>query len=181
MRYAPMPPVGDAVWHRLLQRHAGPVHVPDHLLGMELGTLGRHTLAAIAGLAIHLTNVRRACGAAAPPLTLHQLYERVFRELAAGHQGARPFRARPVACRTTQSCAVLVRPGPRPMRDVPCAGAIAPCPVWMRARESGIALWRWRRQCHSGPPVARHGLQDTGLTPAMPRYYSPGLPKLRWP
>src|SRR6266567_9323454 len=48
--------------------------------------------------------------------------------------------------------------------------------LWIRTRESGISLLRWRRQCHNSPPVARNGLKDTGSTPVSPRYYSPGLP-----
>jgi hypothetical protein len=48
--------------------------------------------------------------------------------------------------------------------------------MWIRTRESGISLLRWRRLCHGGPPVARNGPKDTDLTPAFPRYYSPGLP-----
>jgi methyl-accepting chemotaxis protein len=62
------------------------------------------------------------------------------------------------------------------MHDVPCAGTIELGTWWIRARESGISLLRWRRQCHSGPPVARNGLHDTESTPVSPRYYSPGLP-----
>src|SRR5215468_2391540 len=77
---------------------------------------------------------------------------------------------------TTQSFDMLVRPCPRPMGDVAFAGAIEPCTLWIRARESGISLWRWRRQGHNSPPMARYGLKDTGSTPVAPRYYSPGLP-----
>jgi len=62
------------------------------------------------------------------------------------------------------------------MRDVAFTGTIAPGTVWIRARESRISLWRWRRQCHNSPPMARNGLKDTGATPVSPRYYSPGLP-----
>src|SRR5262245_43317647 len=62
------------------------------------------------------------------------------------------------------------------MRDVALTGTNAPGTVWIRARESRISLWRWRRQCHNSPPMARNGLKDTGATPVAPRYYSPGLP-----
>src|SRR5262245_43847755 len=63
------------------------------------------------------------------------------------------------------------------MRDVAFTGTIAPGTVWIRARESRISLWRWRRQCHNSPHMARNGLKDTGATPVSPRYYSPGLPE----
>src|SRR5262245_29853975 len=66
--------------------------------------------------------------------------------------------------------------GPGAMRDIVCAGAIELCTVWIRARESRISLWRWRRPYHSGPPVAGNGPKDTEPTPVVPRYYSPGLP-----
>src|SRR5438477_8488363 len=128
------------------------------------------------GLEIHGTDVGGPLITDAPPLTLHQPYDRVFRKLAASHQRALPFRKLPVARCTAQPFDVLVRPGPRPMRDVAFTGTIEPFTVWIRARESGIAFWRWRRQCHNSPPVARNGLKDTGSTPVAPRYYSPGLP-----
>src|SRR5262249_2318692 len=112
----------------------------------------------------------------APPLTFHQLYDGIFRELAAGHEGALPFRELPVAGRTAQPFDVLVRPGPRPMRDVASAGTIALRTLWIRARESRISLLDWRRQCHSGPPLHRIGPKDIDSTPVFPRDYSPGLP-----
>src|SRR5262249_17997891 len=104
---------------------------------------------------------------------------RGFGELAAGHQGAVPFRELPTAGGTAQSFNALVRACPRPLHDVTFAGTIAPCTVWIRARESSISCFRWRRQCHSGPPLARNGLHGTEATPVVPRYYSPGLPKKR--
>ena len=162
-------------WHPL---HRAVVHA---LLGVRLRPWGRHPWAARDGLESPSTHVRRAGGADAPPLPLHPLSDRVGRERAAGPQGARPCRALPVACRPTQSCAGLVRPGPRPRCAGPCAGALAPCTGWMRARASGLSRWRWRRQCHSGPPVVRHGRHETGSTPVMSRYSSPGLPSSLWP
>src|SRR5262245_37694610 len=161
---------------RLIQLHAGHVHVPDHLLVMGLGPLGGHTLEAIHGLEIDRTYIGSARIADAPPLTFHQLHDRLFGELAAGHEGALPFRELPVACRTAQPFDVLVRPCPRPMRDVAFAGAIELRTVWIRARESSISLLNWRRQCHSGPPWVGNGPKDTRLTPVALRYYSPGLP-----
>ena len=65
---------------------------------------------------------------------------------------------------------------PRAMDNIACAGAVEPYTLWMRTRESCIALLRWRRQYHSGPPLAGNGPQDTDLTPVSPCYYSPGLP-----
>jgi len=60
--------------------------------------------------------------------------------------------------------------------NVPFTGTIEPGTVWIWARESSISLWRWRRQYHSGPPVAGNGPKDTEQTPVVPRYCSPGLP-----
>src|SRR5215216_8131735 len=163
---------------RLIQLHPLHLEVLHALLVVRHSPLGRHPLEAMDGLEIHGTDVGGSLITDTPPLTFHQLYDRVFRELAAGHQGALPFRKLPVACHTAQPFDVLVRPGPRPMRDVAFAGTIALGTVWSRARESRISLLRWRRQCHSGPPVARNGLKDTGSTPVSPRYYSPGLPDI---
>src|ERR1043166_3844792 len=73
---------------------------------------------------------------------------------------------------------MLVCTCPGAMRDVGFAGTSEPCTLWIRTRESGISLLRWRRQCHNSPPVARNGRKDTGSTPVSPRYYSPGLPEI---
>src|SRR4030095_5961930 len=64
------------------------------------------------------------------------------------------------------------------MRNVAFARAIEPRTLWIRARESSIPLWRWRRRYHSGPPVLRNGPKDTDLTSVVPCYYSPGLPRI---
>jgi hypothetical protein len=48
----------------------------------------------------------------------------IFGELAAGHEGALPFGKLPVAYHTAQPFDVLVRPCPRPMRDIAFAGTI---------------------------------------------------------
>src|SRR5215813_7414597 len=162
-----------------IQLDAGHVHLAHYLAMVGLSALGSDVLKAMHRFEIHRANVGGPLIADAPPLTFHQPYNRVFGELAAGHQGALPFRELPAACRTAQSFDVLVRPCPRPMRDVPCAGTIEPCTLWIRARESGISLLRWRRRYHSGPPVTRNELKDTGPTPVSPRYYSPGLPTYR--
>jgi hypothetical protein len=145
---------------------------------VRLGSLSSQALKAMDGLEIHGTDVSGPLITDAPPLTFHQPYDCIFRELAAGHQGALPFRELPAACHTTQPFDVLVRPCPRPMRDVACTGTMALGTWWIRARESGISLLRWRRQCHNGPPVVRNGRKDPGWTPASPRDYSPGLPIL---
>src|SRR5262245_62964649 len=71
---------------------------------------------------------------------------------------------------------MFVRACPRPMHNVLCAGTIEARALWIRTRESGISLRRWRRLCHGGPPVVRNGPKDTDLTPVAPRYCSPGLP-----
>src|SRR5262249_1969265 len=71
---------------------------------------------------------------------------------------------------------MLVSTCPGSMHDVAFARTIEPCTMWIRTRESGISLVRWRRQGHNSPPLARNGLKDTGATPVSPRYYSPGLP-----
>ena len=103
---------------RLIHLHAGHVHVPDHLLVRGLRPRGGHTLAALHGLEIDRTEIGSALITDAPALILHQLSDRLCGELAAGHEGALPFRALPVACCTAQPCDGLVRPGPRPMRAV---------------------------------------------------------------
>jgi len=159
-----------------LHLDAGHGHLAPHLVRGGLRALGRAVLQARHRVASHRTNSGGPRITDAPPLPWHPPYDRVCGALAAGHQGALPFRARPAACRTAPAFAGRGRPCPRPMREVPFAGTIAPCPGWSRARESRRALWRWRRQSHSGPPMARNGLQDTGSTPVSPRYYSPGLP-----
>src|SRR5215211_1901674 len=161
---------------RLIQLHPLHLEVLHALLVVRHSPLGRHPLEAIDSLEIHGTDVGGALITDTPPLTFHQLYDRVFRELAAGHQGALPFRKLPAACRTAQPFNVLVRPGPRPMGNVPFTGTIEQGTVWIWARESSISLWHWRRQYHSGPPVAGNGPKDTEQTPVVPRYCSPGLP-----
>jgi hypothetical protein len=159
-----------------IQLHPGHVHPTHNLAMVGLGTLGCNLLQAVHGVEIHRTHVRSALITDAPPLTLHQLYDGLFGELAAGHEGALPFRELPVACHTAQPFDVLARPGPRPMRDVAFARTIELRTVWMRAREASLSLLDWRRQCHSGPPLRRIGPKDIDSTPVFPRYYSPGLP-----
>jgi hypothetical protein len=67
---------------------------------VRLHSMGSHQLEAMDGLEIHSTDVGDPLIADAPPLTLHQPYDRVFRELAAGHEGALPFREFLATCRT---------------------------------------------------------------------------------
>src|SRR5262247_1526602 len=167
---------GTEFGRRLIPLHTRHLHVLYALPMMGLGTMRGHALEAMDRLDLHITNICSAFVADTPPLTLHQPYDRVFRELAASHQGPLPFGELSVAYRAAQPFDVLVRPGPRPMRDVACAGTVELCTLWIGARESDISLLRWRRQCHNSPPVARNGLKDTGATPVSPRYYSPGLP-----
>src|SRR5262245_51862632 len=167
---------GTELGMRLIQLHTCHLHVLYALPMMGLGTMRGHALEAMDRLDLHITNICSAFVADTPPLTLYQPYDRVFRELAASHQGPLPFGELSVAYRAAQPFDVLVRPGPRPMRDVACAGTVELCTLWIGARESDISLLRWRRQCHNSPPVARNGLKDTGATPVSPRYYSPGLP-----
>jgi len=62
-----------------------------------LHTLGRDTLKAMHGFEVHGTHVGGPCITDAPPLTFQQPYDGGFGELAAGHQGALPFRELPVA------------------------------------------------------------------------------------
>src|SRR5262252_917429 len=162
-----------------VQLPPGHVHLTDNLTMVGLSTLGRDLLQAVHGFEIHRTNISGALITDAPPLTFHQLYDGIFGEPAAGHEGALPFRELPVACRTAQPFDVLVRPGPRPMRDVAFTGTIELRTLWIRARESRISLLDWRRQCHSGPPLCRIGPKDIDSTPVFPRYSSPGLPQIR--
>ena len=49
------------------------------------------------GFEVHGTHVGGPCITDAPPLTFQQPYDGGFGELAAGHQGALPFRELPVA------------------------------------------------------------------------------------
>src|SRR4029453_7559330 len=162
MRLIPLHPLHRQVLHALAVVH--------------LSSMGRHPLEAMDRLESHGTEVRRARITDAPALTFQELCHGRFRELAAGHQGALPFRELPAACRTAPPFNVLVRPGPRPMGNVPFTGTIEPGTVWIWVRESSISLWHWRRQYHSGPPVAGNGPKDTEQTPVVPRYCSPGLP-----
>lgn len=83
-----------------IQLHPGHVHLTDNLTMVGFGTLGRDLLQAVHGFEIHRTNVSGALITDAPPLTFHQLYDGLCGELAAGHEGALPFRELPVACRT---------------------------------------------------------------------------------
>jgi hypothetical protein len=161
---------------RCIPRHAGHVHLAPTLAMMRLRAPGSDVLQAMHRFAIHGTNVGGPCLTDTPPLTLQQPYARVFGELAASPQGAVPFRELPVACRTAQPFDGLVRPSPRPRRDVACAGTIEACAWWIRARKSRLALWGWRRCYHSGPPLSGMGPKDIDSTPVFPCYYSPGLP-----
>src|SRR5262245_36681459 len=162
-----------------IQLHPGHVHPTHNLAMVGLGTLGCNLLQALHGVEIYRTNVRSALITDAPPLTFHQLYDGIFGKLAAGHEGALPFRELPVACHTAQPFDVLARPGPRPMRDVASARTIQLRTSCIRAREASISRLDWRRQCHSGPPLRRIGPKDIDSTPVFPRYYSPGLPRFR--
>src|SRR5262249_31174910 len=128
MRLIPLHPLHRQVWHAL------PV--------VRRRSLGRHPLATLDGLERHGTDVGSPLITDAPPLTLHQPYDRVFRELAASQQGALPCRALSVAYRTAQPFAGLVYPGPRPMCAMAFAGTMEPYTWWMRAREASISLWR---------------------------------------
>src|SRR5215475_12303018 len=161
---------------RLIHLHARDVHLLHGLLMMGVCAVGRHTLEAVDGLEIYSTNVRRPLITDTPPLTLQQLYHGRCWQLAPRHQGAFPLGELPGAQGAAQPFDVPGLAGPGAMRNIACAGAIALCTVWMRARESSISLWRWRRPYHSGPPVAGNGPKDTEPTPVMPRYCSPGLP-----
>jgi hypothetical protein len=143
---------------------------------MGLGTLRRHTLTARHGLELDAPAVRGPFGTDTPPLPLQEPLHRVFGQLRPGHQGPFPCRALPPAGGAAQPFDGLGLACPGAMRDIPCAGAMALCTGWRRARASSIALWRWRRQYHSGPPGAGQGPKDTEQTPGVPCYCSPGLP-----
>jgi hypothetical protein len=163
---------------RLIHLHARDIHLLHGLLMMGLRAVGRDTLEAVDCLEIHGTNVCRPLITDTPPLTLQQLFHSRFWQLAPRHQGALPLGELPVAQGAAQPFDVPGLAGPGAMRDMACAGAIELGTVWIRARESGISLWRWRRQYHSGPPVAGNEPKDTEQTPVVPRYCSPGLPDL---
>jgi hypothetical protein len=161
---------------RLIHLHAPNVHLLHGLLMMDAGTVSRDTLEAVDGLEIHGTNVRRSLITDTPPLTFQQLFYGRFWQLAPRYQGALALGELPVTEGATQPFEVSGLAGAGAMRDMACAGAIALCTVWIRARKSDISLWRWRRPYHSGPPVAGNGPKDTEPTPVVPRYCSPGLP-----
>jgi hypothetical protein len=74
-----------------VQLHTRDVHRTDHLAMVGLSTLGSGVLQAMHRFKIHRTNVGGLLITDAPPLTFYQPYDRVFGELAAGHQGALPF------------------------------------------------------------------------------------------
>ena len=112
---------------------------------MGLRTVGCHRLKPMHGLEIHRTDIGGALITDTPPLTFHELGHSRFGEFAPGHQGPLPFGALPVACRAAEPFDVFVFACPRPMDDVPCAGTIEAWTRWIRARESGIPLLRWRR------------------------------------
>src|SRR5678815_2917971 len=163
---------------RLIPLHALHLHVRHTLVMMRLGPLRRYVLKAMNGLEIHGTNVRRALLTDAPALTFQELFHGRFWEFAPGHQGALPFGELPVTGGAAQPFDVFVRPGPRSMRDVAFTRTIKPGTLGIRTRESSIPLLHWRRLCHGGPPVTRDGPKDTDVTPVLPRYCSPGLPRL---
>jgi len=99
---------------------------------VSLSALGRDVLKAMHRFEIYGTNVGSPLITDAPPLTFHQPYDRVFRELAAGHQGALSFGELSIACRAAQPFDVFVRTCPRPMHDIPCAGTIEARTRWIR-------------------------------------------------
>jgi hypothetical protein len=160
----------------LIQLYALHLYVLHALSMVRLGSLGSQGLKAMDGLEIHGTNIRCALITDAPALTLQEPFYGRFGELAAGHQGPRPLRELLGANGTAQPFDMLMLARPRAMDNVACAGAVEPHTLWIRTRESCIALLRWRRQYHNGPPVAGNGPQDTDSTPVVPCYYSPGLP-----
>jgi hypothetical protein len=161
----------------LIPLHALHIHVLHTLSMVHLGSLGSQALKAMDGLEIHGTDVRYALITDAPALTFQESFYGRFGEFAAGHQGPLTLGELPGANGTAQPFDMLMLARPRAMYNVACAGAVEPYTLWIRTRESGIALWRWRRQYHSDPPVAGNGPKDTEQTPVVLRYCSPGLPK----
>jgi hypothetical protein len=109
-----------------IQLHPWDAYRMDHLAMVGLSALRRNMLKAIHRLEIDRTNVGGAFITDAPALTLHQSYDRVFRELTAGHQRPFPFGELPVAFGAAQPFDVLVRACPRSMRDVAFAEPIEP-------------------------------------------------------
>jgi hypothetical protein len=128
-----------------IQLYALYIHVLHTVPMMHLGPLGRYALKTVDSLEIHGTDVRCPRITDAPALTFQQLYDRLFWELTAGHQGALPFGELLVACGATQPFDMLVCTCPGPMRDVAFAGTIEVCALGIRARKARISLWGWRR------------------------------------
>src|SRR5215471_19337162 len=95
---------------RLIQLHPRHLHVLHALLMMGLSTMRGHVLEAMDRLDLHITNICSAFVADTPPLTLHQPYDRVFRELTPRHQGPFSLRKRLATDGAAQSCDVLILP-----------------------------------------------------------------------
>jgi len=125
---------------RRIHLHARDIDVLHGLLLMGVGTVGRHTLAAVDGLALDGTHVCRPFSTATPPLPWQQLCHRRFWPLAPRPQGAVPLGALPVAQGAAHPFDVPGLAGPGAMRKSACAGAIALGTGWMRARASRISL-----------------------------------------
>src|SRR4029434_4018469 len=148
----------------LIQWHAFHIHVLHALSMVHLGSLGSQALNAMDGLESHGTDVRGALITDTPALTFQEPFYGRFGELAASHQGPRPLGDLPGAHGTAQPFDMLMLARPRAMSNVACAGAVELYTRWIRTRESCIALLRWRRQYHNGPPVEGNGPQDTDLS-----------------
>jgi hypothetical protein len=121
---------GTEFGRRFIQLHALHLYVVHTLPMVRLGPLGSHPLEAMDRLEVHGSDGRRARITDAPALTFQELFHGRFRKLAAGHQSAFPCRKLPAACHTAQPCDVLVRPWPRPRRDVAFTRTIEPYTLW---------------------------------------------------
>src|SRR5215470_3358871 len=164
-RMHPLDLLGTEFRMGLIQLHALHFYVLHALAMLRLGSLGSQGLKAMDSLEIHGTNVRCTLITDAPALTFQEPFYSRFRQLAAGHQGPRPLGEFLGANNTAQPFDMLMLARPRAMDNVASAGAVEPHTLWIRTRESCIALLRWRRQYHNGPPVAGNGPQDTDSTP----------------
>src|SRR5262245_56622192 len=156
-----MPLAGDAVW-----KAPHPIVRPAHPRaarsgdGGGLGPLRCLPLKAMHRLESHRTDGGGPLIADAPPLTFHQLYDRLFGQLTAGHQGPRPFGALPGACRAAPPFDLLARTGPGPMRNIAFTRLVAPRSAWIWTCKPCRPIRRWRRLYHHGPPMARNRPKD---------------------
>jgi hypothetical protein len=124
----------------LIPLHALHIDVLHALAMVRLGSLGSQGLKAMDGLESHGTDIRGALITDTPALTFQEPFYGRFGELAAGHQGPRPLGELLGAHGSAQPFDRLLLARPRAMSNVARAGAVDLYTLWIRTRESRIAL-----------------------------------------